>query len=273
MSALRFASLGSGSRGNALLVAAGETRVLVDNGFGIRETLRRLARLQVAPESLSAVLVTHEHSDHADGVVALAARYSLPVYLTAGTRRAMEDRRHFDGMKVECRRVLRGQTFACGDLHVTPVRVPHDAAEPCQYLFDVQGARLGVLTDIGSLTAQVVDAYRQCDALFLECNHDVQMLAGGGYPLPLKARVGGDFGHLSNAQAAQLLSQVDRERLAILVLGHLSEKNNQPALARSVAAEAWGRREHEVVVASQDAGHDWIAVKPSGIRVAGCGQA
>lgn len=259
---LRFASLGSGSRGNALLVSAGVTQILVDNGFGIRETLRRLARLQVAPESLSAVLVTHEHGDHADGVVALAARYRLPVYLTAGTRRAMEERRHFDGVAVDCRRVLRGQSFSCGDVAVMPMRVPHDAAEPCQYLFEAHGVRLGVLTDLGSLTTQVVDAYRHCDALFLEFNHDAQLLTNGSYPSSLKARVGGDFGHLSNTQAAHLLMQINRDRLSALVIGHLSEKNNRPDLARHAAATAWGRSESDVVVASQEAGHDWIAVTP-----------
>lgn len=260
MNTLRFASLGSGSRGNALLVAVGATQLLVDNGFGLRETLRRLARLEVAPETLSAVLVTHEHGDHADGVVALAARYRLPVYLTAGTKRAMEARRHFEGVEIDCRRVVRGQAFVCGDLTVTPVRVPHDAAEPCQYVFEGGGARFGMLTDLGSLTPQVVDAYGQCDALFLECNHDARMLAEGAYPPPLKARVGGDFGHLNNSQAAQLLAQVDRARLATLVVGHLSDKNNLPQLARRAAAEALGWHEDAVVVASQADGHGWLPV-------------
>lgn len=272
MSTLRFASLGSGSRGNALLVSAGDTRVLVDNGFGLRETLRRLARLEVAPESLAGVLVTHEHGDHADGVTALAARYRLPVWATAGTKRAMEMRRQFDGLDVDCRRVVRGQSFACGELAVTPVRVPHDAAEPCQYVFDHGGARFGMLTDLGSLTSQVVDAYGQCDALFLECNHDARMLADGPYPPSLKARVGGDFGHLSNTQAAQLLAQVDQQRLATLVIGHLSEKNNLPQLARRAAAEALGRHEDSVVVACQAEGHGWLPVA-AGNRQAGGGSA
>ncbi|MFZ5723175.1 MAG: MBL fold metallo-hydrolase [Pseudomonadota bacterium] len=263
MAAFRFASLGSGSRGNAMLVAAGDTRLLVDNGFGLRETVRRLARLETAPESLSAVLVTHEHSDHASGVAALAARYRLPVYLTAGTKRAIEARGHFDGLDVDCRRVVRGQAFVCGPLTVTPVRVPHDAAEPCQFVFDCAGARFGMLTDLGSLTPQVVEAYAQCDALFLECNHDAKMLADGPYHASLKARVGGDFGHLGNAQAAQLLGQVDRRRLTTLVLGHLSEKNNRVPLARRAAAEALGCDEDSIVVASQESGHGWLTINES----------
>lgn len=269
MSALRFASLGSGSRGNALVVAAGGTRLLVDNGFGLRETTRRLERLGMAPTDLSAILVTHEHSDHASGVAPLAARYALPVYLTAGTKKAMEARGQFDGLAVECRRLVRGQVFACGDLAVLPVRVPHDAAEPCQFVFEYEGGRFGMLTDLGSLTPQVVEAYAQCDALFLECNHDARMLAEGPYPPSLRSRVGGDFGHLGNAQAAQLLAQVDRRRLATLVIGHLSEKNNRADLARRVAAEAVGWNESDVFVASQAEGHGWLSVNVNGARMAG----
>lgn len=267
---MRFASLGSGSRGNALVVVAGETRVLVDNGFGLRETVRRLARLGIAPESLTAVLVTHEHSDHASGIAPLAARYRLPVYLTAGTKRELDTRGYFDGVAVDCRRVARGQAFACGELSVLPVRVPHDAAEPCQFVFEHADSRLGMLTDLGSLTPQVVEAYARCDALFLECNHDARMLAEGPYPPSLKARVGGDFGHLSNAQAAQLLAQVDGDRLATLVIGHLSEKNNHAPLARSVAAAALGRPVESVVVASQSDGHPWLhATRLEKARAAG----
>lgn len=158
MNALRFSSLGSGSRGNALLVEAGRTRLLVDNGFSVRDTVRRLALREVEPGTLTAILVTHEHSDHANGVAALAARYDVPVFLTAGTHRAMTARGHFDGLAIDCRRVVRGMGFAVGDIAVTPVRVPHDAQEPCQYLFEAGGARLGVLTDTGSLTPQLVEA-------------------------------------------------------------------------------------------------------------------
>ncbi|MFZ5756617.1 MAG: MBL fold metallo-hydrolase [Pseudomonadota bacterium] len=266
---LRFASLGSGSKGNALLVAAGDTHVLVDNGFGLRDTLRRLERAGVAPATLSAILVTHEHSDHGNGVVPLASRYGIPVHLTAGTKRALEARGHFDGVSVDCRRIVRGQVFSVGDLAVLPVRVPHDAAEPCQFVFEYGPARLGVLTDIGSLTPQVVEAYAGCDALFLECNHDARMLAGGAYPPALKARVGGDFGHLSNTQAVQLLQQVNRERLATLVIGHLSEKNNDAPLARRAVAAVLGWHEDAVIAASQAEGHDWLPVRINETRAAG----
>lgn len=272
MSHLRFASLGSGSRGNATLVEAGDTRVLIDNGFSARECGRRLARLGVAAETLTAVLVTHEHSDHAAGVVALAARHRLPVYLTAGTHRVMEQRGLFAGVEVECRRVLRGIRFAVGALAITPVRVPHDAQEPCQYFFEAGGARLGVLTDLGSVTPQVVDACSGCDALLLECNHDAGMLAGGPYPQQLKTRVGGDFGHLSNRQAGELLQAMDVSQLRTLVIGHLSEQNNEALLARRGIAAALGWAEERIVVASQAEGHGWLTVSGEEARVAGtCG--
>ncbi len=266
---LRFSSLGSGSRGNALLVEAGSTRLLVDNGFSVREATRRLATRGVEPGSLAAILVTHEHSDHANGVAGFAARHDVPVFLTAGTHRAMSARGHFEGLSVDCRRVVRGIGFRVGGIQVTPVRVPHDAQEPCQYLFEAGGACLGVLTDTGSLTPQIVEAYARCDALLLECNHDVDMLASGPYPPSLKARVGGEFGHLSNTQAAQLLAQVDRQRLRTLVVAHLSEKNNLEHLARRAAAAALGWPEEQVVAASQADGHDWLPVHPTQARIAG----
>lgn len=270
MTVLRFASLGSGSRGNATLVEAGGTRVLIDNGFSARECGRRLAALGVDPATLSAILVTHEHSDHANGVAPLAARHGVPVFLSAGTRAAMEARGHFDGVRLDLRRVVRGVAFPLGALVVTPVRVPHDAREPCQYLFEAGGARLGVLTDVGGCTPGVIDAYGGCDALLLECNHDVEMLRQGPYPAGLKQRVAGDYGHLSNRQAAAFLRALDTSRLSTLLLGHLSEQNNRESLARQAVAEALGWPQERIRVASQSGGHDWLtATNERDARVAG----
>lgn len=266
---MRFASLGSGSRGNATLVEAAGTRVLVDNGFGLRECSRRLARLGVTPDTLSGILLTHEHSDHVSGVASFAARHRVPVYLTGGTQQVMQERGYLDGVSIEFRRVSRGVKFTVGDFSVSPVRVPHDAREPCQYVFEAGGLRLGILTDIGSLTPQVVEAYSACHAMLLECNHDSRMLADGPYHASLKARVGGDFGHLSNAQAAHLLKQVDRERLQHLVLGHLSENNNRSALALEAAAQALDWQTDRIVVATQAQGHDWIQLIGTDARMTG----
>lgn len=266
---LRFASLGSGSRGNATVVESGATRVLVDCGFSVRETLKRLARAGVDPESLAGILVTHEHADHASGVPGFAARFRLPVFLSAGTHRALEARGCLAGVKIEWNRILRGVPFTLGALAILPVRVPHDAQEPCQFVFESAGAKFGLLTDIGDVTPQVVAAYGGCHALLLESNHDVAMLRSGPYPPALRARVGGEFGHMSNDQTAQLLRAIDVSCLQTLVLAHLSEQNNQQSLARRAAAAAIGWQETAVRVASQAEGHDWVQVRTQTACVAG----
>jgi phosphoribosyl 1,2-cyclic phosphodiesterase len=257
MSVIRFASLGSGSRGNATLVEAGRERVLIDCGFAVRETERRLGRLGIDAHELTAILVTHEHGDHVRGVGALARKYDLPVYASFGTRHAVEDsRQSFAGVRVH--EVRPGKEFALGDLSVLPVPVPHDAREPCQYILCHGGRYFGVLTDTGSVTAHLVSAYQCCDALLLECNHDPEMLAHGAYHPALKQRVGGDLGHLNNGQARDFLKQLPHERLQHLVLSHLSEHNNTPQLALAAITAVWGNR--ELKVADQEAGFDWLDV-------------
>ena len=251
---MRFTSLGSGSRGNALLVEAGDVRVLVDCGFPAREIERRLVGKGVDPATLDALLVTHEHGDHSRGVGALARRYRLPVWMTAGTwsQKAWGDLP--DLHLFTC----HDRGFRIAGLAVEPYPVPHDAREPCQYIFRHAGRRLGCLTDAGCITPFMVDALTGCDALLLECNHDEQMLRNGPYPPSLQARVGGRLGHLNNTQAAALLGQLDPGRLRHVVVGHLSEKNNHPDLARSAlleVADALGDRLH---VAPQDESTDWF---------------
>ncbi len=223
---MKFASLGSGSRGNCALIEAGDTRVLLDSGFAAREVELRLRRLGVEPDSIQAIVVTHEHHDHIKGVGAYARRYNLPVWMTAGTHR--QDR---------CGELPQVRLFNChedgfsiGDLVVEPFPVPHDAREPAQFVFSHQGSRLGMLTDIGFYTPHIFDTLKNCDALFLECNHDADMLANGPYPPALQARVAGRLGHLSNVQAADFLRQFDLSRLQHIVAAHLSEKNNRPEL-------------------------------------------
>ena len=249
---MRFASLGSGSRGNALLVEAGRTRVLLDCGFNARETVRRLARLGVEPGTLSGILVTHEHGDHASGVARFASRYRVPVWMTDGTLRAA-------GVMGEARVSVFDphQPFALDGLRVEPFPVPHDAAEPVQYVLGDGARRLGVLTDIGEPTSHVAAVLDGCDALVLECNHDAGMLAGGPYPPQLKRRIAGRLGHLENGQAAQLLSRLDRSRLRQVVAAHLSETNNTPELARAALAGALGCPADWIGVASQDGGFAW----------------
>lgn len=248
---MRFASLGSGSRGNAMVVEAGNTRVLVDCGFGPRELARRLARLDLLPGDIDAILVTHEHSDHVGGVGRCAARYGLGVYMTHGTAAASGGA---GGIGVKL--FDSHAAFVFGDLEVQPFPVPHDAREPVQFVFADGRHRLGVLTDAGHVTPHIVGMLSACDAVVVECNHDAEMLAGGSYPWPLKKRIAGRFGHLDNAAAADLLRQIDAGRLQHVVCAHLSEQNNTPGLARDAVAAALGDSER-IAVADQDGGFAW----------------
>lgn len=250
---MRFASLGSGSRGNALLVETGNTRVLIDAGFGPREMSRRLGRLNLAGEDIDAVLVTHEHSDHIGGVFACAKRFGWDVLLTHGTLVACRDRGTNDRIKI----IDSHESFSVGDICANPFPVPHDAREPVQFVLSDGARRLGVLTDAGHVTSHMVAMLDGCDALVLECNHDSEMLAQGSYPLALKRRIGGPWGHLDNAAAASLLFRVERSSLRHVVAAHLSEENNNPALAQDALAAVLGCGQDWIGIATQDEGFAW----------------
>jgi phosphoribosyl 1,2-cyclic phosphodiesterase len=251
---VRFASLGSGSRGNATLVDSGSTQILLDCGFSLRATETRLQRLGVSAEQLKAVLVTHEHTDHCAGVARLSRKYQIPVYLTRGT---WASGRCEDPWQVEY--FHSDAPFTVGDITVLPIAVPHDANEPCQFVFESGGSRLGVLTDLGSVTAAVTDHYRNCQALVLECNHDSGMLRDGPYPYSLQQRVGGDWGHLNNHQAAQLLAQISHPQLRHLVVAHISEKNNAIQLVREALSTVVTSME-ALTWADQQDGFDWLQI-------------
>lgn len=249
---MRFRVLGSGSRGNATLIDSGNTRLLLDNGFTLKETEQRAGLADFELASLDAILVTHEHSDHIKGVGALARRYQLPVYATKGTLRAGRI-----GRLGDCRTFSPHQeSFTIGDIRVQPVPVPHDAREPCQFVFSCRSKQLGVLTDLGHITPLISQRFSSLDMLMLECNHDVRMLAEGPYPPALQARVGGRFGHLNNTQAMSLLEQVDQGRLQQLVLAHLSEKNNHP---QKVSECLSGHFADCFAILKQDQCSDWFA--------------
>lgn len=251
---MRFASLGSGSEGNALLVEVAATRVLMDCGFGLQDTVNRLARCGLAPEHLDAILVTHEHGDHIGGVARLARKYAIPVWLTHGTLRSQPD--------AFCRDLVIHEIdphcpFALGDVEVQPYPVPHDAAEPVQFVFGDGARRLGVLTDSGCSTPHIEQMLGGCQALLLECNHDVDMLMQGPYPASLKSRVGGRLGHLSNDQAAAILARLDVSALQHLLAAHLSSKNNTPSLALSALSDVLGCTQHWLAAATQEEGFAW----------------
>jgi phosphoribosyl 1,2-cyclic phosphodiesterase len=248
---MRFASLGSGSRGNALIVESGATRLLIDCGFGLRQLAARLGRLGLAVNELDAILVTHEHSDHLSGVASCAQRYGMAVYLTHGTFATIAP----ETLAVQM--IDSHVSFALGDFEVTPFPVPHDAREPVQYVFSDGRHRLGILTDAGCATPHMVDMLSGCDALLLECNHDPDMLAVGRYPAHLKRRIAGRFGHLDNAAAAALLERLDRRRLQHVVAAHLSKENNTPSLAQAALAAVLNCQPEWVAVADQETGLGW----------------
>jgi phosphoribosyl 1,2-cyclic phosphodiesterase len=257
---VRFASLGSGSEGNALVVEASSgtttTRVLLDCGFSAKEVERRLGRLHLCIDDLDAILITHEHSDHVGSALTLARRASLPIYTSWGTARAVGA----DDADVDLHVLWGDETARIGDLEVLPYTVPHDAREPLQFVFMDGLRRLGVLTDVGTSTPHISAVLSGCDALVLESNHDVAMLAASRYPKSLKARIGGNHGHLSNDAAAGILASLDRSRLRHLVAAHLSQQNNLPELARQAFASVLGTDGSDVLVASQDAGFDWLSL-------------
>jgi phosphoribosyl 1,2-cyclic phosphodiesterase len=257
---VRFASLGSGSEGNALLVEAQSgattTRVLLDCGFSGKEVARRLERLGAGVDELDAILITHEHSDHIGSALTLARKLAIPLYMSWGTARAVGA----DEADIELHVLWSDEAVEIGDLSVLPYTVPHDAREPLQFVFSDGASRLGVLTDVGTSTPHISAVLSGCDALVLECNHDVGMLAASRYPPSLKARIGGNHGHLNNDAAADILASLDRSKLRHLIAAHLSQQNNLPELARAAMAAVLGTASTEVMVATQTDGFGWLSL-------------
>lgn len=261
---LRFASLASGSGGNCLVVEKSEllgpaTRVLIDCGLTLTDLERRLARAGLEPRDIAGVLVTHEHGDHAGHATEFAAAHGVALFLTFGTLRALraEGKLH-DGVRTE---IVRGeQKLALGALEILPFTVPHDAAEPVQYVLSDGAARLGVVTDLGASTRHVEQVLSGLDALVLECNYDRDMLWAGAYPKWLKSRIAGPFGHLDNTDSARLLAALDCSKLKHVVAAHLSQQNNRSELARAALAGALNCSPDWIGLATQDDGFGWRQV-------------
>ena len=250
---MRFASLGSGSAGNGLVAQSGNTAVLLDCGFNLRETALRLARLGLEPDHLSGILITHEHDDHASGAFRLAARFGLPIFLTHGTLARLGDAPQGTDIRI----IDSHHVFSLGDLEIHPYPVPHDAHEPVQYVISDGTRRLGVLTDTGKSTPHIEVMLSGCQALVLECNHDLDLLWGGDYPKWLKERIAGPFGHLDNGSAERLLAGLDRSGLRHVIAAHLSAQNNRPELAREALARAMGCASDWIGISTQEEGFGW----------------
>ncbi len=265
---LRFTSLASGSGGNATLVEARSshhdrpTRLLVDCGLTLRRLTAALAERGCTPADLDAVFVTHEHSDHLGGVLALQRRHGTPVWTSAGTWLAALARA--GKTTPVAHTASHGVGITIGALQLLPFAVPHDAAEPLQLVCRAGDARLGIVTDLGEPNAEVARALQGCDALLLECNHDRTMLDGGPYPVWLKRRIGGVRGHLANEQSAALLDACRHAGLRHVVAAHLSLRNNQPARAlaalRGALRDGMATCDHALQVADAANGCGWIVV-------------
>lgn len=253
---MQFAILGSGSRGNSTLVKGPETLLLIDCGFSLRETTRRLARLGVTPDQLDAILVTHEHSDHCHGVELLARKHDIPVYLSQGTLKGM------DTTLMPADVLGHGYCVRIGELEIETIGVAHDAREPTQFIVSDGVSQLGIMTDLGHAD-DIVMRYRQVDALIIEANHDVSLLRSGPYPAFLKTRVGGRKGHLNNHQSAELVAEMDWRHMQHLVLAHLSEKNNTPQTACNTFVDILGCEPDRLRVAHQNNGLGWCRIAPS----------
>lgn len=249
---MQFCSIGSGSKGNGTLIQKGETCILVDNGFTLKEFENRLAQKGLTPLNLTAILITHEHSDHIKGVGPLARKYRIPVYCSHGTAQ------HEGLGTIPALKIFDSHSdFDIKELSVTPVVVPHDAREPTQFVVSDGDFKVGILTDLGSLTPHIIQTYQECHGLLIETNHDVAMLRRGPYPPKLKVRVEGNLGHLNNEQAHYFLTQISKSSLQYVVATHISEQNNKQELAIESISRALNCDPEFVIMATQEFGFDW----------------
>ena len=248
--------MGSGSAGNCMVIEKAATRLLLDCGFSPNEIVKRLQRLDLEPTQITGVLVTHEHDDHAKGAFKFAAKFNLPVWLSAGSLK-MCQRYLPENVEVKLNIIDSHTPFVIEAIQINPYPVPHDAREPTQFTFSDGNYKLGVLTDAGSSTPHIEAMLSGCDALVLECNHDLNMLENGAYPYSLKKRVGGKLGHLDNQMAADLLAKLDNSKLKHIVAAHLSAKNNTPNLAKTALSQTLSCEQSWVGIADQADGFAW----------------
>lgn len=263
---MRFCALGSGSEGNAWLIESTQvtgslpTRVMVDCGFTLKDTVARLSDKGLSPADVHAILVTHEHDDHVGGVFKFARKFGTPVYSTSGTFRASVNAGLVDPNWIENGRVRLFDpevAWDFGDLHIQPFTVPHDAAEPSQFtLFDGKH-RFGIMTDCGKATPHLIQRLSGCHALVLESNHDESLLRQSEYPVTLKRRIAGDYGHLSNDAAHDILASIDRDPLRCLVAAHLSQNTNNPDCVRRSWTQTLQTFAGDFCFANQQHGLDW----------------
>ena len=258
---LRFCSLGSGSAGNSTVIegrnSTATRRLLVDCGFGPRQLVQRLARAGLTCSDLDAIFITHEHSDHVGCAAALAAKHQIPLWLSPGTYAAIGS----PPLGALLHLAQDGEGIDLDLFEARPFTVPHDAREPLQLRCSDGAHHFGMATDLGHTTAHVLEQLAGCHALMLEANHDTNLLAQSAYPSFLKRRIGGDWGHLSNAAAAEMLGALAHPNLTCVVAAHLSERNNRPELVRALFSQALNWEPGAIHVANAANGTHWIHVE------------
>ena len=248
-------SLGSGSKGNATLFRFGTTLLLIDIGFSCKELERRLLLRGVTPSDVTAIVVTHEHSDHFNGVPTFSNKYHTPVWMSHGTSL------HKNASKLKYLNLFSTHSsFRIDEVDVHPVLVPHDAREACQFVLKYEHRKMGILTDLGHITPYIEEQYQNCEILLLEFNHEPELLLNSAYPDSLKKRVIGNLGHLSNDQASQFLTDKITRKLKYLVAMHLSEENNKVDLVLSSILSRQLDDNTQVLLAHQNKGFDWIHI-------------
>jgi phosphoribosyl 1,2-cyclic phosphodiesterase len=234
---VKFCSLFSGSSGNSLFIGTERTKLLIDAGLSGKRTLEALCSIGENPAELSAILISHEHIDHVRGAGIMSRKQNIPIYANESTWSAMEN--GLGPVKLENRVVFTtGRAFEIGDICINPFAIPHDAAEPVGYNFFVQGKRITTATDIGHMNEELLSNIEGNDLLLLESNHDIEMLKMGPYPWPLKKRIMGDHGHLSNEKCAEVIAYLAEKGGKRFILGHLSNENNFPELAYQTTLNA-----------------------------------
>jgi phosphoribosyl 1,2-cyclic phosphodiesterase len=268
---LRFAVLGSGSDGNAIVIESHSnnrcTRLLLDCGFSVKELDKRLKCIGLSANQLNAILITHEHQDHAMGAYRAAKRWRIPLYATYGTlvaayddtrknNHACNDWRLFPYLHI----ITADKFFTIGNINLMPITVPHDAQEPVQYRFESHARHLAIMTDLGHASLHLKQALNGLHALVLECNHDTNLLKQSKYPASVKNRISSHWGHLSNKQSAGLLTGLDTTHLHSVWCAHLSESNNTSNLAQLALAEAVDYGTTQIHVLDQEKLNCWFTV-------------
>lgn len=229
---IKFHVLASSSKGNALLIEHNDTYIMVDCGISCRRICAALADININPARITAILITHEHSDHISGLKVFSSGYHTPIYSGKATLK------HIVAPGSEKIPVSHGIAFTIGDIEITPFDLPHDAVQPLGYVFRCKNKKIAVATDMGRILKDIAYTLKDSDFVFIESNHDKEMLLNGGYPYPLKQRITGAYGHLSNEQCSKIVTALAREGTRKFMLGHLSLNNNTPDLAYKVNSEA-----------------------------------